>query len=127
MQTSIFLAKLIGPWMTIMGIAVLIDQQRFRSLASEFVEHPALLYLTSFILLPTGLAIILTHNVWTSDWRVLITLFGWLLSLSSTIRILATQSVVSNARTILNKPAMPLLAGAIWTLIGLTFCFFGFR
>jgi hypothetical protein len=127
MQTSIFLAKLIGPWMTILGVAALINLRRFRYLTGEFVEHPALLYLSSLVLLPAGLAIVLVHNIWTADWRVLVTVFGWLVLLSSAIRILAVEGVISNARTILNKSAMPLIVGSIWTLIGLTFCFFGYR
>ena len=89
MQTSLFLARLIGPWMAIMGLAVLIDRPRFRDLASEFIGHPALLFLSSFVLLPAGIGIVLVHNIWIADWRVLVTAFGWLLMLSSAIRLLA--------------------------------------
>lgn len=127
MQTSLFLAKLLGPTLTVMGLAVLINLRRFRYLASEFVDHPALLYLSSFILLPGGIAIVLVHNLWTGDWRVLITLFGWLLTISSAIRLLATEFVVANAHRALAAPALPLVGGSIWTLIGLIFCFFGYR
>lgn len=127
MQISLFLARLIGPWMAIMGLAVLVDRPRFRDLASEFVEHPALLFLSSFVLLPAGIAIVLVHNIWIADWRVLITLFGWLLTLSSAIRLLAPKFVAFNARKVLASSTLPFIAGAIWLLIGLTFCFFGFR
>ena len=45
---------------------------------SEFLASPALIFLSGVITLPAGLAIVLTHNVWVADWRVLITLLGWL-------------------------------------------------
>ncbi len=127
MQTSIFLAKLLGPTMTVIGLAVLLNARRFRGYAREFIDHPALLFLSSIILLPAGVAIILVHNTWTTDWRVIITIFGWLLILSSAIRLLAPGFVIAQAHHVLSMPLMPAIAGSIWLLIGLVFCFFGYR
>lgn len=126
MQTSIFLAKLLGPTMAVVGAAVLLNASRFRDYAREFIDHPALLFLSSMLLLPAGIAIILVHNVWTADWRVIVTIFGWLLILSSAIRLLAPEFVIARARRVLSMPSMPAIAGAIWLLIGLIFCLFGY-
>ncbi len=78
MQTSIFLAKLIGPVFVLMGIAVILDSKRFQELEREFIESEALIFLSGIITLPIGLAIVNTHNVWVFDWPVVITFFGWL-------------------------------------------------
>jgi len=34
-----------------------------------------------------GLAIVVTHNVWTPDWRCLITLIGWIFVFAGLTRI----------------------------------------
>ena len=47
--------------------------------AKEFLKSRALIYLAGVLTLIPGLALVLVHNVWAVDWRVLITLFGWLL------------------------------------------------
>ena len=78
MQTSVFLARLIGPVMLVIGLAVFANQRAFRDMAEEFLASRALMFLSGLLIMPVGLAIVLTHNIWTADWRVLITLFGWL-------------------------------------------------
>lgn len=126
MQTSIFLAKLLGPTMVVIGAAVLLNARRFSDYAREFIDHPALLFLSSILLLPAGIAIVLVHNVWVADWPVIVTIFGWLLILSSAIRLLAPEFVIAQARHVISMPSMPAIAGAIWLLIGLIFCLFGY-
>src|SRR4029078_836615 len=78
MTTSIFLARLIGPFALALGLALVVQGYGFRAFASEFIASPALIFLSGIITLPAGLAIVLTHNVWTPDWRVVITIVGWL-------------------------------------------------
>ena len=74
MQTSIYLAKLIGPVMIVIGLAVLLNQEDFRKLSGEFLNSRALLFLSGLVVLPAGIAILIVHNVWRLDWRVLITI-----------------------------------------------------
>ncbi len=127
MQTSIFLAKLLGPVMTVVGLAVLLNGRAFHSIAEDFIANRALLFLSGLLIMPAGLAIVLTHNVWTADWRGLITLFGWLSAIGGAIRLLAPQYVVQGARAMLKQPTMLPVAGAIWIAAGLILCFFGYR
>jgi hypothetical protein len=127
MQTSIFLAKLIGPVMIVIGLAVLIHQDEFRKLSQEFIASRALLFLSGFVMLPAGIAILLVHNVWRLDWRVLITIMGWLMTIGGAIRLLAPQFVASRGGTMLKHPQMPLIAGIIWAAIGFVLFFYGYR
>ena len=46
MANSIFLAKLMGPVMLAVGIAVLINGNGFRSLAEEFLRSRPLIFLS---------------------------------------------------------------------------------
>ena len=127
MQTSIFLARLIGPVMLLVGLAVLINQREFRNLAQDFIASRALLFLSGLVMLPAGLAIILVHNVWAADGRTMVTIFGWLLAITSAIRLLVPQFVAARGGALLKQPRMPLIAGAIWTVFGFLFCLFGYR
>lgn len=126
MQTSIFIARLIGPVMVVAGLAVLLNRHGFRSMAEDFLANRGLMFLGGLMVMPAGLAIVLTHNVWTADWRVIVTLFGWLLTISGAIRILAPPFLMAGGRAFVRHPAMGSIAGAIWVAIGLLFCFFGY-
>ncbi len=127
MPTSIFLAKLIGPVMIVIGLAVLINQDEFRKLSQEFLGSRALLFLSGLVLLPAGIAILLVHNVWRLDWRVLITIIGWLITISSAARLLAPRFVAERGGMMLKHPQMPLIAGIGWAAIGFVLFFFGYR
>ena len=76
MQTSIFIAKLLGPIFVVVGIAILSKPQAFRTLLQEFIESRVLIYLAGVLGLLGGLTLVLTYNLWVLDWRLLITLIG---------------------------------------------------
>ncbi len=76
--------------------------------------------------MPAGLAIVLTHNIWTADWRVLITIFGWLNVIGGALRLFAPPFLVKAGKTMLKQPHFTVIAAAIWVVIGLLFCFFGY-
>jgi hypothetical protein len=127
MQTSLFLAKLIGPVMLVVGLAIFANQQAFRELAEEFMASRALMFLSGLLIMPVGLAIVLTHNVWTANWRLLITLFGWLCAIGGALRLFGPLIVVKAGHALLKQPYFTTIAAAIWVVLGLLFCFFGYR
>ena len=127
MSTSIFLAKLIGPVCLALGLALLINGAAFRALAGEFLDSPALMFLSGIITLPAGLAIVLTHNVWAGDWRILITILGWLAVIGGLVRILAPQRATAVGRTMLANPSTLHISTGVYLLIGALLCFFGYR
>src|ERR1700712_981898 len=126
MQTSVFLARLIGPVMLVVGLAVFANQRAFRDMAEEFLASPTLLFLSGLLIMPAGLAIVLTHNIWTADWRVLITLLGWLNAIGGAVRLAAPDTVMRTGRAMLRRPYFVTVAGTIWIALGLLFCLFGF-
>jgi hypothetical protein len=126
MQTSLFLAKLIGPVMLVIGLAVFANQRGFRDMAEEFMASRALMFLSGLLIMPVGVAIALTHNVWTPNWRVLITVLGWLFAIGGALRLFGPLIVVKAGHAMLKQPHFTTVAAAIWVVLGLVFCFFGF-
>ena len=127
MSTSVFIARLIGPVMLVIGLAVFANQRAFRELAEEFLASRALTFLSGLIIMPAGLAIVLTHNIWAADGRVMITLFGWLNAIGGAVRLFAPAYVMQTGRAMLKRPHSMTIAAAIWIVAGSLFCLFGFR
>jgi hypothetical protein len=125
-QTSIFLAKLIGPLALALGIGVLLNRDAVRVILEEFIRNRAIMFLAGVITFPAGLAIILTHNVWVADWPVIITIVGWLTAFSGAIRIIAPEGAVRYGRRAYERPNGPLFGAAIWIAIGAPLTFFGY-
>ena len=126
MWTSVFLAGLIGPVMLVIGLAVFANPRGFRDMAEEFMASKALMFLSGFLVMPAGLAIVLTHNVWTADWRVLITIFGWLNVIGGAVRLFGPLFIVKAGHTMLKQPHFTTIVAALWVVLGLVFCFFGY-
>ena len=125
MQTSVFLARLIGPVMLVVGLAVFANQRTFRDMAEEFLASRALLFLSGLLIMPAGLAIVLTHNIWAVDGRVMITLFGWLNVIGGALRLFAPAYVMQTGRAMLKRPHFITIAAAVWIVAGSMFCLFG--
>ena len=126
MPTSIFLAKLIGPVFLAVAIGLFVNQAAYRAMAEEFLANRGLIYLSGLLTMTAGVAIILTHNVWAADWRVVITVLGWLGAFGGALRIIFPQVTESVGRWMLDKPAAMVVAGVIWLAAGLLFCFVGY-
>jgi hypothetical protein len=126
MQTSIFLARLIGPVVLVAAIGLFMNQAGYKAMAREFLRSPALIYLSGILTMTTGLAIVLYHNVWTADWRVIITVFGWLATVGGAARIALPDRVRTFGEKMIGKPMAMIVGGAVWLAFGIVLCFFGY-
>ena len=125
MTPSIFIARILGPVLLIIGIGLLLEGDSFRAMAGEFLRDQGLIYVTGILTLAAGLAILNVHHVWTRDWRVLITIFGWLFLIGGIMRILAMsmaqrvgESVIAHQRWPLAGAIVTLALGAFLTVMG---------
>ncbi len=126
MPTSIFLAKLMGPILLAVGIALVANAANYRAMAEEFLNSPALIYLAGIMALTTGLAIVLTHNVWAADWRILITVFGWLSMIGGIFRLIVPHQVAAMGRRMIAHPLTQRIAALVWAGVGALLCYFGY-
>ena len=127
MTTSIFLARLLGPLLLLVGAGILFNPNAFRTMAGEVLRSVTLVYLFGLFDCAGGLAIVLTHNVWVASWPVLITIIGWLMFIRGALRILIPETVMAYAAKIVirNQQFIPV-AGVVTGLLGLIFCYFGY-
>ena len=126
MENSTFLAQLIGPVFVVMGAGMLVSPWNYRTTAEEFLRSRALIYIAGLMALVPGLAIVLTHNVWVSDWRLIITLLGWLGVVGGVFRLLVPQQVTAMGSMMLARPEWLRIPGAVVAALGLILAYFGF-
>ena len=126
MQTSKFLARLIGPFLVAIGAGLLLNTDVFEAMAAEFLKSPALIFLSGLLTLTAGLAIVNTHNVWTADWRVIVTIFGWLGVIGGALRIVFPQLVAQVGTTMLAQRGIAVGAWIVVLLLGLWLSYLGY-
>ncbi len=110
METSIYLAKLMGPIYFLVGVGILLNQDHFRAVVKEVSESPALFYLTGVIAIIIGGLIIILNNVW-SGWPLVITLIGWAAIAKGAVRLIAPDRAKALVeRTMANENAVTAIA-----------------
>ena len=124
MDTSIFLARLLGPSMLVIGLGLLLNRATYRDLSLEVLDSPALIYLAGLIALVAGLAIVLTHNVWVAGWPVVITIFGWVSLAAGIFRIVS--SVAQLGRRLIDGQGFLIGGIALYLLLGAWLSYAGY-
>lgn len=74
---TIILAKFFGLYFLALGLALLINPERFKGLYKNFIHEDSFLILGAIVALIIGAFVISVHNEWVMGWPLLITVLGW--------------------------------------------------
>ena len=127
MQNSLFIAKLMGPILLVIGLAILINERTFRAIAKDVLGSPALIYLFGVLDLALGLVLVLVHNLWVADWRVIITLIGWISIVRGVVRILFAPHVKKTAAKLIRSEGLFMASAIVVLILGAVLSFYGYR
>ena len=124
MELSIFLAKVLGLYLVIVPVVVLVNRKHLPRLVEEFSTNLGLNILASVFALVLGLLLVVSHNIWSRDWRVLITVLAWLTLAKGVVRLLFLEQMQKLAALSL-KPWWGA-ALVLCLLVGLYLSYVGF-
>lgn len=125
MEVSLFLAKLLGIYLVIMGCAYFFRREFFRAVTSDFYNSPALIAIASVLNLVFGLLIVLNHNIWEVSWKVVITLIGTLSLLKGILNLFAPEVLRKLSIKFIEKELF-VYSGVISLVLGVYLIYHGF-
>jgi len=126
MNTSIFLARVLGPYCLIVAIGVLLNAKFYRQMMEDLMRNSALIYIAGVIALSFGLLVVSAHNVWVAGWPVLITLLGWMAFIKGVWIMVFPGSVAQVTAYHLNNPSMLTVRLSIVLVFGCVLTLFGY-
>ncbi len=91
MDVSVFLAKVIAIYYIIVSIGLLCNAERYRAVINDLRHNSSLMLISGLIALVIGSLLVVSHNLWVPDWRVLITLIAWSALIKGSLIILCPQ------------------------------------
>ncbi len=125
METSIFLAKVIGIVAVISTTAIITNYKKNMALEKEAVSHAGLAAITGYAILILGALLVVSHSVWTADWRIVITIISYLTLLKGVGRIFFPEAVKNMIER--KQTNTKFIFGEIAVfLIGLYLLYYGF-
>jgi hypothetical protein len=122
-QTRAF-ARVLGPWLTIAPGIIALRAPEMGALASEFFRSDLSVWFTGAALLFGGLFIIAFHQYWSSAAAVLISLFGWVLTLRGLV-LMAAPGLYERAAMSMDAISLVRLIFGVLVAIGLYLTYVG--
>jgi hypothetical protein len=91
---TVFLCRFLGLYCLILGIAMLTRGPAFGSLVTAMLQNAPLCFVIGLFTLIGGLALVLTHNIWSgSGFTIAITVTGWLILIKASVFLILTQEM----------------------------------
>jgi|CXWL01.1.fsa_nt_gi hypothetical protein len=128
MDTSIFLAQLLGPVLLTVSVAMLARPKAMSDMMKTFTtaQGQVWVFLLGLLAMIAGLSIVLVHNVWDGTWRVILTLFGWGLVIKGAIRLFFPEWALKTAGAVASNKALMKVCTFLLFVIGLYLSYRGF-
>ena len=123
MELSIFLAKVLGLYLTIVCLAAILKRKAWEKVITDFENNQGFIVFAGAFTLILGLLVVVAHNIWSRDWRVLITILGYITIFKGLIRLFFPEKLPKLA-----KKSLPLWTAIcfIFFVIGLYLIYIGF-
>jgi hypothetical protein len=131
MSTSKYIARLMGPVLAVIGIGMamglMMEGDTFSSLLKEFIGSRPAIFITGILALTAGIAIVNAHNLWVPDWRVIVTILGWLLVLRGVMLLVFPAAVQTIGDRLAAHPSGVIAGAAISFVLGAILCIQGYE
>jgi hypothetical protein len=123
MTISNYLGQLWGITIVVVSFTLLINPDRLDKLVRE-MENEAAMFFGGIITLIIGVAMVLAHNIWVLDWRLSLTLLGWLSILKGLDILFLPKRMKKRWAKTENKHWRLIFLFLL--ILGLTLIYFGF-
>ncbi|PIR52803.1 hypothetical protein COU76_04630 [Candidatus Peregrinibacteria bacterium CG10_big_fil_rev_8_21_14_0_10_49_10] len=123
MESSTLIAQLLSLVYIIIGLGILADTTRYRSLFESMLGNQVFLFLAGILSLVIGFVIVKFHNTWQADWSVLITVIGWIALVKGVLLIVSPDALLKQAHYWLEHLQLVAL---VTIVLGLALGYMGF-
>lgn len=123
MDNAMWLARIFGPYLAILGFWMLIYGDNMNKVCSSIKNTPGIFYLNALINLLVGIAILSEYNMWRWQPAVLVTLLGWAMLVKGFLALFLPQALMKWCMT---RESTIKCCGILPFIWGLALCWFAF-
>src|ERR1700681_3100671 len=124
---TIFLGRLLGLFLLAVSLSLFLRRAEVLATISALIQNAPLLLILSMAALVAGLAIVLSHNIWSGGaLPVLVTLFGWIILLRGLVLLMLPHETIVRLFEMSRFADLFYLYAAIPLILGLYLTFAAF-
>jgi hypothetical protein len=123
-----FLSRMIGLYCVLIALSMVTHKQATERTMNALINNPPLLFIVALLAMAAGIAIVLTHNVWSGGaLPIIITLVGWLSLFKGLTFLFLPPDAAVNYFAALHYEQLFYLYAAIDLILGAYLTYSGFR
>lgn len=118
MMTSLFLGKVVGAYLVVVGASLLLRKKMWHNVVRDFTKSSMAMTVAALFELLIGLFIVASHNVWVQSWEVVITIIGWLMVFEGIAYLFIPHKVLKEKIRAFDNTTWYTMGGIIALLLG---------
>lgn len=126
METPVFIAKVLGPCFLAVSLGMMFNKHFYQKVMEDYCKNAALIFFGGITAFVFGVVIVILHNVWVADWRVIITIYGWGGIIKGAWLILFPESVSRFMEAYLKNKNLLTLHSILAFLLSVALVYFGY-
>lgn len=127
METSYLIAQLFGGTMFVLAIAMIFNQKYYTKLFKNIMKNEDALFISGFMALPAGIALVTHHNVWEGPWWVVVlTVLSWAVLMKGILLFVAPEWMQNVGKEWVKKKELLPMIGIFYLVVSIIFIYYGF-
>lgn len=127
MDVSRFLSKVIGIYLIIVSLSIIVNFPQFAIYLNDLLNNVSIMFITGFFTLILGILMVVSHNVWQWNWRLLITILSWVTLIKGSTLIFYPHFIDKATILFIQNSTMAYIAAIIDLFLGILLMYFGFK
>ncbi|QMT59071.1 MULTISPECIES: hypothetical protein [unclassified Legionella] len=127
MDKSKFLSKVLGIYLIIVSLAMFLNLEQFTIYVQALLKDAPLMLVLGLWTLMLGLLMVVSHNIWQWNWRLLITLISWVVLLKGASIFFYPHYIDQATFLFMQNKNIAYSAAGFELLLGIVLCYFGFK
>lgn len=127
MDRSLFLSKVLGIYLFIIGLAMFLNMDQFSSYVNSLINDAPLMFVTGFFTLILGILMVVSHTIWQWNWRLIVTLISWITFLKGVTLIFYPVGINQSAQIFFQNSTEAYIVAGVDLILGIVLLYFGFR
>lgn len=123
---SLFLAQIIGLFLVIVSLSSIVNRKVIIGAVEAISKNPAVLYVSGILALAFGLVVVIAHPIYVADWRIAITIIGWLAIFKGIARLFFTRQAAVLIGKICKRSELLYALQIVALIIGIYLAYVGF-
>ena len=125
---TIFLSRLLGLYCLLIGVTMALNREAWVIKVNSFIHEPGSVMIAAVFALAVGLAMVLTHNIWSGGaLPVAVTLIGWASLIKAIFLLWLPPAAVEGYMNALHYQDLYYVYVGVTLLLGVYLTYGGFR